>query len=100
MKVLALVGEALAPAYALSGMEVFVPRNTEELRREFTKAVQRHNLVLIVISARLAQNIQEEIDAHRASNSPVMILEVASSKGDFHPGAKLQKFVREAIGQG
>ena len=100
MNVVALVGEELAPAYILAGMEVTTPIDMSHLKEEFIKVVARHNVALIVISARFAVALEHEIEIHRASGSSIMILEIASSKGDFKPGAKLQKFVREVIGQG
>ncbi|MGL5254469.1 MAG: V-type ATP synthase subunit F [Brevinema sp.] len=100
MNVVALVGEELAPAYILSGMEVISPLDSSQLKDAFTKIISRHNVALVVISARFAVALEHEIEEHRMSGSSIMILEIASSKGDFKPGAKLQKFVREAIGQG
>ncbi|MGL5721723.1 MAG: V-type ATP synthase subunit F [Brevinema sp.] len=100
MNVVALVGEGLAPAYTLAGMEVIIPADISQLKEEFAKTLNRHNVALIVISARFAIALEQEIEMHRLSGSSIMILEIASSKGDFKPGAKLQKFVREAIGQG
>ena len=67
MNVVALVGEELAPAYVLAGMEVITPVDMSHLKEEFMKTIVRHNVALIVISARFAVALEQEIQIHRTS---------------------------------
>lgn len=99
MKVLALVGEQVAPAFRLAGMEVLSPEN-DQLKIVFQQQINRHDLALIVVSARYALILRKDIDTLRMSNQEIIILEISSSQGDYHAGEKLMKYIKEVIGQG
>lgn len=99
MKVLALVGESVAPAFRLAGMEVLSPDH-DKLRTVFQQELNRHDLALIIISARYALVLKNDIEAVRVSNREIIILEISSSQGDYRAGEKLMKYIREVVGQG
>lgn len=99
MKVLALVGEQVAPAFRLAGMEVGSPNSSSELKKEFHRAIAQKDLALLVISARYAIALKEEIEEVRLSKNSTIILEISSSKGDYKAGEKLMQYINKAMGQ-
>jgi len=99
MKVLALVGDQVAPAFQLAGMEVMSPAN-DQLKAIFNEQSERYDLALIVISARYALILKNEIKSIRLTNKGIIILEISSSQGDYKAGEKLMKYIKEVVGQG
>ncbi len=99
MKVLALVGEQVAPSFRLMGMDVTSPQTSEELKDIFHQSVHDKNLALLVISARYAVALKAEIEEVRLSKNPIVILEISSSKGDYKAGERLMEYIKKAIGQ-
>ncbi|MGL4562880.1 MAG: V-type ATP synthase subunit F [Brevinema sp.] len=98
MKVVALVGEQVAPIFYLSGMEVISAEGIENLKKKFEECTNRKDIALLVISARYAQALKTEIEEVRFSTKDLAILEISSSQGDFKAGEKLMKYIKEAIG--
>lgn len=99
MKVLALVGRTVAPAFQLSGMEVLSPEDIPTLKSKFAQALNRRDLAMLVISARFAQNLKKEIEIHRSSRNPLIILEISSSQGSYRAGYKLFTHINKVLGQ-
>ncbi len=99
MRVAAIVGEQISPVFLLSGMEVVSPKNHEELLDAFNKVINQKDVALLAISARYAASLKKEIDAVRATDNPVIILEISSSKGDFKAGERLINQIKRTIGQ-
>ncbi|MGL4388743.1 MAG: V-type ATP synthase subunit F [Brevinema sp.] len=98
MKVVALVGQQVAPIFYLSGMEVLSPKGSDELKKKFAECIRLQDIALLVISARYAELLKDEIEQVRSSNNELAILEISSSQGDFRAGEKLMKYIREVIG--
>lgn len=98
MRVIALVGEQISPVFELSGMEVISPKDSTELLSIFNQIVSQKNIAMVVISARYAMALKQEIDNVRASNHSIVILEISSSKGEFNAGDRLIQQIKQTIG--
>ncbi len=99
MKVLALIGDSISPAFTLAGMEVISPKNHQELLEVFNKIINQKDVAMLVISARYGSALKKEIEEVRLSKNPIIILEISSSKGDFQAGNRLMQVIKRTIGQ-
>ncbi|MGL4676511.1 MAG: V-type ATP synthase subunit F [Brevinema sp.] len=99
MKVLVLVGEQIAPAFVLAGMEVLSPKDHQELLDVFYRTINKKDVVMLVISARYSRALKKDIDDVRLTKNPIIILEISSSKGDFQAGERLMQQIKRTIGQ-
>ncbi|MGL4367841.1 MAG: V-type ATP synthase subunit F [Brevinemataceae bacterium] len=100
MKVVALVGEHIAPAFRLMGIETASPFDNKDLKQVFQQLVNRKEIAMIAVSARFAPILKDEIAAVRLSKSELMILEISSSQGNYNAGDKLMQYINKVIGQG
>lgn len=98
MKVVALVGEQVSPIFYLAGMEVISPSTPQDLKTAFEQCINRKDIGLLVISARYAMTLKNEIEQARFSSRDLAILEISSSQGNFNAGEKLMKYIKESIG--
>ncbi|MGL5956481.1 MAG: V-type ATP synthase subunit F [Brevinema sp.] len=99
MRVLALVGEQISPAFVLAGMEVVSPNDHQELLDIFYQTIRQKDIVMLIISARYSRALKKEIDEVRLTKNPIIILEISSSKGNFHAGERLIQEIKRTVGQ-
>ena len=100
MKVYCIGSEDVVRGFALIGVEGTAPADANTVAAALEGALRREDLGLVLITERLAVNVEERIAAWSLARKTPLVLEIPDEAGKLPGRATTLALVREALGLG
>ncbi len=98
MRTVILADEDTALGFSLAGVQGIIVNTPDETRTAFDEIVRQHDVGILLITERVAQQIRETVDRWILSPGTPIVLEIPDSRGPMEGRRTPHEFVKSAIG--